>query len=122
MSCNIDVKTELKDWSMLKQVLSNIGCEFEEGNVDVPLYGGRTRTADLRIKGKRIGFMKPKGEKGAVLVGDSDDIRHGDWEAKVLQGYGELKARSSLRKTGYRNISKTVRNDGVIILTAKRSA
>lgn len=123
MSANVQIKTEIKNWDLLKEALTELKYDFQEGeDLEVRGYSGNNnQKANLVItsNSKPIGFKKASGDNGMItILGDGDYITS-KFKQAVYQKYSELNVTSLCRSRGYNQINTTQRNDGVVVITAR---
>ena len=115
------VSTTIKDLTILKQALKELGYGFYEGQ---KLEGNYVngQTVDLLIEDKSNRY----GSKSVGLVKKGDTYSfHGDVSGmknlakeKIVQKYTSLKLRSELKKMGAMSFTEVEQEDGAIKLVA----
>lgn len=117
------VKTTIKDLTILKQAIKELGYGYYEGQQIQGQYLGGGQKADLVIddKGNRYGHKSVgvvKDSEGTyAFKGDLNGTKR-NFVEEITQKYTVLKLRSELRKLGAVSMSETTQEDGSIKLVA----
>ena len=117
------VKTSIKDLTILKQALKELGYGYYEGQQIQGTYLGGGQKADLVIEDKANRY----GAKSVGVVKDKDGTYFfkGDltgtkatFAQDITQKYTVMKLRSELKKMGAVSMSEVAQEDGSIKLIA----
>ncbi len=119
------IKTQIAVLDYLKQALSDLNYEYQEGNLAVRGFGGNKTAVDLLIqtKGYPIGFKR----SGATyeLVGDWWGVRGVKQEQflqAVMQRYAYHATLGELRTQGFDLVSEQTEAQGQVHLVMRRMA
>jgi len=124
------VKTNMKDREAVKQALSELDFQYEEGRCTIRGWSGGSEQAEIKIAGQSydIGFRQAEGVYEAVADwwGVARDGRLGSrvqtekqFVGQVTQRYGYVKALALLEESGYQ-ITQEYDEQGEIVLEAVR--
>jgi hypothetical protein len=109
----------------ITQALSDLGYEWERGEVQVRGFGGAKRQADIRVcmgaLSAEIGFIQTP--QGYDLVADWSmvrDISRERFTNQVTQRYAYHAARSQLEQQGFNLVSEETQSDGQVRLVLRR--
>jgi len=125
MSHVSEIQTTIKDLTVLKKALKELGYGYYEGQKIVGQYIGNDKKVDLVIEDKSnyyghksVGLIK-KGDSYS-FTGDLNGTKDG-FVDKITQKYTVLKLRSELRNMNTTNISESVLEDGTVKLVVNLS-
>lgn len=117
------VKTSIKDLTILKQALKELGYGYYEGQQIQGQYLGGGQKADLVIEDKNnrygsksVGVVKDK-EGTYSFKGDLSGTKK-TFAQDITQKYTVMKLRSELKKMGAISMSEIAQEDGSIKLIA----
>lgn len=123
MSHVSNVKTTIKDLSILKDTLKALGYGYYEGQKITGQYLGGGQKVDLAIENKNnrygarsVGLIKDK-EGNYNFRGDLAGAKK-HFADEIIQKYTVTKLRVELRKMGSASVSEMVQDDGSIKLVA----
>ncbi len=118
------VRTKMVEADFITQALSDLGYEWERGEVQVRGFGGAKRQADIRVcmaLSAEIGFIQTP--QGYDLVADWSmvrDISRERFTNQVTQRYAYHAARSQLEQQGFNLVSEETQADGQVRLVLRR--
>ena len=119
------VKTKMVEADYITQALTDLGYQWESGEVQVRGFAGARRKADIRVKmgalSAEIGFIKTP--QGYDLLADWSMVRGISRERftnQVMQRYAYHAARAQLEKQGFNLISEETQADGQVRLVLRR--
>lgn len=116
MSAFASVSTEIKDLSLLKQSLDDLGMRYDENTKGVNFWGRGPMDLDLHVTGHKFGFVK--NANGTYdLVGDSDYKKSFN---KVRQKYSENVVKNIVRQRGFKVADVKQQANGKLTVTIKR--
>ena len=117
------VKTSIKDLTILKQALKELGYGYYEGQQIQGQYLGGGQKVDLVIEdkanrygAKSVGVVKDK-EGTYSFKGDLQGTKR-TFAQDITQKYTVMKLRSELKKMGAVSMSEVAQEDGSIKLIA----
>ena len=119
------VKTKMVEADYITQALSDLGYEWEAGEVRVRGFAGAQRKADIRVKmgllSAEIGFVQSA--DGYDLVADWSIVRGVNQERftnQVMQRYAYHAACAQLQQQGFSLVNEETQADGQVRLTLRR--
>ncbi|HIE53158.1 MAG TPA: DUF1257 domain-containing protein [Armatimonadetes bacterium] len=123
MSHFTKIETQIRNLTMLRRALDDLGYEYEVGEVKVRGFGGQTTLADLVIRqpnGYDIGFRWANGQYEMVadlwgLRVDREKFLHA-----LTQRYAYHTIRAEAEAQGFAVVEEGIQPDGSIKLRVER--
>lgn len=117
------VRTQIVELAYLKQALDDLAYRYEEGQLKIRGYRGRTTPVDLKVhtKGYPIGFQKAG--DAYELVADWWGVRGVNKKSflqEITRRYAYHAAREKLEAQGFALVSEEVQEDEQIHLVLRR--
>jgi hypothetical protein len=105
------VRTRMVELEFLKRALTDLGYQFEEGEVSIRGFMGRKTSAQLRVAGSNwgydIGFRKSS--NGYEVVADwwgVKGVQQQEFVQQISQRYAYHAAREKLEQQGFSIVSE----------------
>lgn len=121
------LKTKIVEKEYLKQALTDLGYQYQEGNVQVNGYSGNRTNAELKISTSNpnydIGFQK-QGDNYEIVADwwGIKDIQQAQFVQTLNQKYAYHTAKSKLEEQGFSLVSEEVEEGNKIHLVLRRMA
>lgn len=120
------MKTRMVSKEFLLQALSDLGYQWEEGDVKVRGWAGRQEKAEIRLEVPHskhdIGFVPT--DAGYEIVADWYGIKgitRQEFTQQVYQRYAYYTARATLEGQGFNLVSEESQEDGRVHLVLRRT-
>ena len=122
MSKFVKVKTELRDFSLVKRALEDLKLAYGENQPFTHIWSGYRGTVPLVVKQGRVTFgfrLLPEGAYEVI----GDDMQLGQIRTtldQVQQRYAYLKVLQEVEQAGFALVEEHVGKDNVIRMTVRR--
>jgi hypothetical protein len=125
MSHFTTIKTKIVEKQYLKQALTDLNYNYQEGNVQIRGYGGNTTSVEIKIPTKNSGYDIGFRKAGDIyeVVADWWGIRYLTQEQfiqPVYQKYAYHAAKDKLEQQGFSLVSEEVEQGERIHLRLRR--
>ena len=122
------IKTQMVEQDFLTQALTDLGYQWEAGDLTIRNLGIESRKVNIRVKlgglfGRQVGFVK-SGDS-YTLVGDWSGAASAEREKfinRLTQRYAYHAARAKLQAQGFDLVNEETSQDGQIRLVLRRIA
>jgi len=122
MSKFVQIKTELRDLSMIKRSLDDLQLAYSEDGEYVHRWSGRRVQTPLLVEDGYLTFGLRAGEEGVYeMVGDDMQMRSIQSRLQqIQQRYAYHKVLAEVEQAGFNLVEEQVGEDNVIRLTVRR--